>query len=214
MQTAYGTADQADEAATTYTANGKTATATDAEGNTTTYEYDGIDRLLKTRYPDTTAGAGTSSTTDYEQLGYDAASNVTSRRVRDGQSIAYAYDALGRLTLKDRPNAAWLETDVTYGYDNLGRLTQAADSWPHTLTFAYDALGRETSETSAWLGTTAWQHDLAGRRTRMTWGRRLLRHLRPSGHRRGQRDPRERRRVGDRGCWRATPMTTSAAASA
>ncbi len=70
VQTAYGTADQADEVTTTYTANGKTATATDAEGNTTTYEYDGVDRLSKTRYPDTTAGAGTSSTTDYEQLGY------------------------------------------------------------------------------------------------------------------------------------------------
>ncbi len=32
VQTAYGTADQADEAATTYTANGRTATVTDAEG--------------------------------------------------------------------------------------------------------------------------------------------------------------------------------------
>ncbi len=38
-------------------------------------------------YPVTTAGSGTSSGSDYEQLGYDAASNVTSRRLRDGQVI-------------------------------------------------------------------------------------------------------------------------------
>ncbi len=79
------------------------ATATDAEGNKTPTNMTGSIALSKTRYPDTTAGAGTSSTSDYEQLTYDAGSNVTSRRLRDGQSIAYAYDALGRLTLKDRP---------------------------------------------------------------------------------------------------------------
>ncbi|NWN22913.1 RHS repeat protein, partial [Escherichia coli] len=119
IQTAYGTADQANEVARTYTNNGKLASVTDGEGNRTSYEYDGFDRLSKTSYPVTTAGSGTSSGSDYEQLGYDAASNVTSRRLRDGQVITYGYDNLNRVTSKVTPGSApnW---DVTYSYDLLG----------------------------------------------------------------------------------------------
>ena len=58
-----------------------------------------------------TQGSNASSTTDYEQLGYDAASNVTSRRLRDATSIAFTYDNLNRPTLKDLPGS---EPDVTY----------------------------------------------------------------------------------------------------
>ena len=70
---AIGTADAAIERTMTYSSNGKLATLKDANNNLTTYEYDGFDRLTKTRYPSPTEGSGTSSTTDYEQLGYDAA---------------------------------------------------------------------------------------------------------------------------------------------
>ena len=50
-----------------YNANGTTATLTDANGNLTSYSYDGYDRLAKTQYPSPTT-PGTSSTTDYEAL--------------------------------------------------------------------------------------------------------------------------------------------------
>lgn len=80
-----GTADLSDVARFTYTLNGRTATVKDGENNLTTYEYDGHDRLLKTRYPVATLGAASSSTTDYEQANYDANGNVTQRRLRDGQ---------------------------------------------------------------------------------------------------------------------------------
>lgn len=93
---------------------------TDAQGNTTTYEYDGVDRLVKTHYPVTTAGAGTSSTTDYEQLGYDANGAVTSRRLRRRQLDRVSYGALGRLTTRTPPSG---EHPVAYGYDLLGRAT-------------------------------------------------------------------------------------------
>lgn len=53
---AYGTADQADEATVTYSDNGRLTTLKDAENNLTSYEYDGFDRPLKTRYPVTTKG--------------------------------------------------------------------------------------------------------------------------------------------------------------
>jgi RHS repeat-associated protein len=168
VQQAVGTSAQSDEMTASYAANGKLGTIADANGNLTTYEYDGYGRLSRTLMPSPTA-PWTSSSTDFEQLGYDANGNITSRRLRDGQTAYYAYDALNRLTNVDRPNTAWLETDLSYSYDNLGRMTFAGDSWPHSFSFAYDALGRQVSETSAWLGTTSWTYDQADRMTRQTW---------------------------------------------
>ena len=172
VQTAFGTADQADEMTSTYNNNGTTATLTDAQGNKTTYEYDGVDRLVKTRYPNTTAGVGTSSATDYEQLVYDPNSNVTSQRLRgyasdSTQHIDYTYDALNRVTVKDLPST---EFDINYNYDNLGRLTSAVFplATTQTLSFTYDALGRTLSQTGL-LGTMTSQYDLAGRRTLLGW---------------------------------------------
>ena len=164
VQTAYGTADQADELTTSYNANGTVASVTDGNGNKTTYEYDGVDRLVKTRYPVTTTGSGTSSTTDYEQLGYDPAGNVTSRRLRDGQTIGFTYDNLNRATFKNLPGS---EPDVTYSYDLTGYLTGASQSGP-ALTCGYDALRRRVSQTGP-RGTTSTGYDLTGQRMQLTY---------------------------------------------
>lgn len=164
VQMAYGTSAQSDETTATYNDNGTLATLTDAEGNKSSYTYDGIDRLLRTYYPSTTAGAGMSSTTDYIQLSYDTAGNVISRRLRDGSSIGYTYDADGRMTTKDLPSG---EYDVSYSYDLLSRPISATTSL-QTLTFGYDALSRATSQGGP-LGTVSAQYDLAGRRIRLTW---------------------------------------------
>lgn len=102
VRTGYGTAQQANEASTTYTANGRTETLTDANGNRTTYVYDAHDRLSRTRMPDP-ATPGTSSISDFEQLSYDANGNVTARQMRDTQTIAFTYDALDR---RSRPRPA------------------------------------------------------------------------------------------------------------
>ncbi|AGH49274.1 YD repeat-containing protein [Sphingomonas sp. MM-1] len=164
VQTAYGTSLQRDEVTNTWSNNGKLLTVADAKGNKTTYEYDGFDRLSKTRFPSPTT-PGTSSTTDYEQLGYDAGSNITSRRLRDGTSIAFSYDNLSRATSKDLPGT---ELDVSYAYDNLGRVTTATDTASNFVGAAYDALGRMTAQSSA-LGVFGMAYDLAGRRTKLTY---------------------------------------------
>jgi RHS repeat-associated protein len=168
---AYGiTGQQADDATLTYTSNGKTQTVKDAENNLTTYQYDGHDGLAKTYFPSATKGAGSSNGSDYEELGFDAGSNVTSLRNRAGQTISLSYDALNRLTLKDLPDSGALIGDGYYRYDNVGRLTSISTDPINTLvSFSYDGLGRVTQENHASFGAKTFAYDLAGRRTRMTW---------------------------------------------
>ncbi len=153
----YGTSAPRVEQALAYTTNGQTATEADGKGNLTTHEYDGFDRLVKTRYPNPTCC--TSSTTDFEQYTYDAASNVLSDRRRDGTIITLTYDALNRAKTGSRGEA--------YTYDNLGRQTLATYAGGSG-SATYDALGRMTSETTNGL-TLSYRYDLAGNRTRITW---------------------------------------------
>jgi RHS repeat-associated protein len=161
VQVAFGTGDVASDITKTFTVNGQVATIKDGENNLTTNEYDGHDRLLKTRFPTATVGAAISSTTDFEQLTYDANSNVTQRRLRDAQLINYSYDNLNRITLKDLPGT---EPDVSTAYDLLGRATNITDSASNFVGLAYDALGRVTAQSSP-LGVKGMGYDLAGRRT-------------------------------------------------
>lgn len=166
MTSAYGTADASVDVTYGYSDNGKTLSVTDGENNRTGYDYDGYDRLSVTRYPVTTQGAQTSSGTDYEQFGYDVASNVTSRRLRDGQTIGYSYDALNRMTLKSLPEAG---ANVSYYYDLLGHptsVTVPGQGIAHSL--SYDALGRLTAEGQPF-GSMSYQYDQAGRRTVQQW---------------------------------------------
>ncbi|MGN6773181.1 MAG: RHS repeat domain-containing protein [Rhizobiaceae bacterium] len=164
---AYGTALQTDQETNGYTANGKLASVTDGENNRTTFDYDGHDRLWKTRYPVPTVGALASSTTDYEQLSYDANGNITQRRLRDAQLIDYTYDNLNRMTFKNVPNVVNGEYDVTTTYDNLDRPTLVSDTASNNVGSTFDALGRLTAQTSPF-GTIAMQYDAAGRLSRVT----------------------------------------------
>lgn len=171
-KTAFGTADEASEVRKSFTANGQVEWVMDAEGNKTSYEYDGHDRLAKTYFPlPSPKGAGSSNGADYEQIAYESLAGgtrtsplVVAFRNRAGQSIGFGYDSLGRIASKDLPGS---EPDVAYGYDLLGRLTSASQTG-HALSFTYDALGRVLDQTGP-LGTVASEWDLAGRRTRLTW---------------------------------------------
>lgn len=164
VQTAVGTSDARNERSLAYSHNGRITSLTDGNNNLTTYQYDGFDRLSKTLYPSSTTGSGTSNANDYEQLTYDAASNVTTRRLRDGNSIGYAFDNLNRLTTKTRPGT---ELAVTYDYDNLGRLTSASETG-NSLSFTYDALSRNLTQVGP-EGTVTSAYDLAGNRIKVTY---------------------------------------------
>lgn len=162
--TASGTTAEATEAVT-YSANGRPQTLTDSLSNVTTLEYDAFDRLAKVRFP--RPDTGVSSTTDYEEYGYDTGFNLTSKRARSGQVTSMTYDALNRVRTINRPSGT---PDSEYAYDNLGNLTTAEDpASPSSLvTSSWDALGRQVSE-DARLGLTEFEYDSSDRLTRMTW---------------------------------------------
>lgn len=164
IQTGYATTLVRNERAFTYLAPGQVATLKDASNNLTTNEYDGFNRLKKLRYPVAAVGANASSTTDYEEYGYNGAGNRVSERRRDGLMIANTYDTLNRLRTIDKPGA---ELDVTNSYDNFNNLITASQTGS-SVTWGYDALGRVTSEAQG-LGTVSYVYDTAGRRTRLTY---------------------------------------------
>ncbi|QID19401.1 RHS repeat protein [Nitrogeniibacter mangrovi] len=165
VERAVGTGLAQTYAAYTYTDNGLVKSLEDANGNLTTYEYDGHDRKIKTRYPDKVT-AGVSSSTDYEQYGYDAVSNLTSLRKRNGQSVTLAYDNLNRLISRTYPTSA---DNVSFAYDLVGRRTAAnMTGGSYAVSYQWDNAGRLVS-TTAGGKTLSYQYDAAGNRTRTTW---------------------------------------------
>ena len=166
---AYGLT-EASTASLTYGDNGQVASMTDGEGNISTWAYDGFNRPSILYYPNATGGG--TSTTDYEQVTYDAYGRVATSRNRAGQVTSFTTDKLGRITLVNAPSGT---TDAYYRYDLLGRPTSISTTGAlpvvcnaATTCLTWDALGRQIDETTG-TGKMTYAYDAAGRRTRITW---------------------------------------------
>jgi RHS repeat-associated protein len=160
---------------------GELQSVTDANNNVTTYEYDIFYRLAKTRFPNPTGGG--SSTTDFEQLTYDLAGNVTEKTTRAGTGSVtnwtdYVYDGLNRIKSKT-PHSGASNPTSTFQYDLMGRMTSAvATTTAHTVTtrfqYASNAQGPYNTDESLIDGYSAgvklMQSDVAGRRAQLKWG--------------------------------------------
>lgn len=189
-----------------YSDNGKSTVSVDANGNRSEMVYDGFDRLQQLRFPSQAALNATQranftaaapvtalaltnavNPADFEQYDYDANSNRTSLRKRDGRTFTFTYDALNRMTAKVVPDGcapiatgagacpqAWATRDVYYGYDLLGRQRYARFDSPtgEGVIYEYDALGRLTVSTQLLDGTSrtlGFAYDANGNRTRLTF---------------------------------------------
>jgi len=124
-------------------------------GDTTSYTYDGFDRLSATTYP--SGGGGATS----ETLAYDADGNVAKRVTRKGDAISFGYDTLNRLCTKTYASTAvacgGTSTNylASFAYDLDGHLTTANDNGASVaapsasnsfgLTAGYDPLNRPTA---------------------------------------------------------------------
>ncbi|HKA60624.1 MAG TPA: DUF6531 domain-containing protein, partial [Gemmatimonadales bacterium] len=117
---------------------------TDPRNNPTGYALDGLGNLSVQSSPDT---GGTSNA-------HDAAGNLISSTDAKGQSAAYAYDALNRVTrtvYNDATQTQLKQIDYQYGggANDIGRLTaitetSAAGAVLQTMTYSYDQRGRIT----------------------------------------------------------------------
>jgi RHS repeat-associated protein len=114
---------------------------------------------------------GSGGTGQFEAYTYDANGNRTNLRRRDGRNIAFAYDAINRVTQKTYPNGG--ATAVFYGYDlrNLQLYARYSSASGVGVTNDYDGFGRLASSSIDMGGTTrtlTYQYDRNGNRTRMT----------------------------------------------
>ncbi|MEO1034861.1 MAG: Ig-like domain-containing protein [Pseudomonadota bacterium] len=163
-----------------YDAKGRLTQTTDAEGNVTTTEYNGIDKvsatvdarnhrtemdydargnLVQTRYPD-----GTSEIMDYDENG-----NLILQTDRDSRTTHMTYDAADRLLETIYPDATPSDlTDnprTTNEYDDAGRLTAVIDERGNRTEYEYDDANRQTLIRNALGQETRHEYDARGLRT-------------------------------------------------
>ena len=146
----------------TYDANGNpktlTVTRTDAAGRaetlTTSYEYDRLDRLVKTANPD-----GTTTRSEYNSVGQQTADID-----EQGRRTTYEYDAMGHAVRTIYPDGATEEM----AYDAEGRRTRAVDASGSATTYAYDAAGRVVKTTYPDGTSLSPTYDVLGRPVALT----------------------------------------------
>lgn len=191
VRKAVGTSLEQAYATYSYTADGERQDIVDANGNKAELRYDGFDRQTRWVFPSKTKPTGfnsstsanalaTSSTpdeTDYEEYGYDANANRTSLRKRDGSDIAYTYDALNRLTVKnvdannERTDLASTDRqDVYYSYNTHGIQTSArfGSASGQGIVNVVDGFDRITSATDSLISgdpVIGYQYDRDGNAT-------------------------------------------------
>jgi len=156
-----------------YDAYGRVTSATDSTG-TTTFTYDGADRLTHVVYPtgrwlsyEYDAAGRRTLMTDQDGFvvknAYDAAGRLsTLRDASDALIITYTYDAAGRLSREDKGNGTY----TVYTYDGAGQTKSIVNSAPDgsvnsRFDYTYDALGRRTGMGTI-DGDWTYSYDLTG----------------------------------------------------
>lgn len=160
----------------TYTLTGKMATATDANGNTTRYSYDTLDRLSRVTDPmqrvtkfsydslsrQTQILNAAIQAAPLLQQSYTPDGRLASLTDANNHATAFAYDGFDRLATTTYPLGS--TESLTYDADNnvLTRKTRAGD----TIGFTYDTLNRlKTKTPPSPAPVVTYSYDLTGRLT-------------------------------------------------
>jgi RHS repeat-associated protein len=141
----------------TYDQVGNLLSMKDANGQVTSYQYDDLNRLIQTNFPDSTK-----STRSYDLVG-----NVLSETSPNGTTVSYTYDALNRLTQTSYPNG----NTVSYSYDGDGnRISMTSPS--ASAYYSYNARDWLTNQTEVVNGsplTMLYSYDYVGNIVSMTY---------------------------------------------
>jgi len=122
-----------------YDDNGRPVLRIDPNGNPTSYEYDALDRLVRTIRADATEETAT----------WDAHGDLVSRVDANGTLRAHLYDALGRRIASSILAAPGVDPSATFEsfvFDSTGRVRTAAND-DAIVTRSFDSLGHLVSET-------------------------------------------------------------------
>ena len=159
----------------TYDPVGNVLTATEPNGNATTYLYDAVNRPTQM-----TNAAG-----DVTAMTYDGVGNFATLTEPNGNVATFTYDALDRRiqvidsvglvasTSYDAEGNRLSQSDgngnaTTYTYDAVNRLITTTDALGKTATTVYDAAGNMTSTTDRNGHLTTYVYDAINRRSSMT----------------------------------------------
>jgi RHS repeat-associated protein len=120
-----------------YDIRGNKLSETDLHGNTTTFEYDRLFRVIRKRLP----------LAPYtQQMEYDLAGLIVKTVDANGGTSRMVYDGFSRL----RQKVDAIGRQLLFDYDAYGNLTEEADTTTGlTVTRSYDAIGRPLTEVKA-----------------------------------------------------------------
>ncbi|HEY6202469.1 MAG TPA: RHS repeat-associated core domain-containing protein [Candidatus Limnocylindria bacterium] len=161
---------------TGYDGAGNRTSATDRNGNITTYAYDGAARLLNVKQkPDPVAQPSLVYTTTVTQR--DANSNAT-QVTQDQQGAGgantivtdYGYDEIDRLTSATTHPTAVLNLTTSYVFDHNGNTTRRTTADTVQTNYQYDALNRLKQVSATGLSTITYSYDELSHRKQMIDG--------------------------------------------
>ena len=145
-----------------YDAMGNVVKWTDRRGQTTSYDYNMRNRVVRQTDPKVSGQAAAGAV----RYTYDDANNETSQLDQSGALQQWSYDDMNRVrthTVVERVPAPTTNCIWTYEYDDLGRTTYEATPLNEVTTHQYDVLGDVTQETDPLGKVVTATYDLAGR---------------------------------------------------
>jgi RHS repeat-associated protein len=152
--------------------NGNVVSRTDRRGQTTSFVFDGLNRVVRQTDPKVGAAAA-----GVVSVGYDDVGNMVWRVDQRGARSRWSYDGLNRVVSEVREvrQPSLQSFTARFGYDDLGNRVSVTDAVGNVTRFEYSRLGEQTAVVDPANGRSVSVFDVAGRVTSVTdpLGRRM-----------------------------------------